>query len=80
MQQSHSPTHGLVPTHRPAAADRARVSISSRYSFGGKYKGKKDEFKGHYAIYFDRKNSFYLELNLSAYGCDQDWVIINKTK
>ena len=49
-------------------------------TFRGKYKGKKDEFKGHYAIYFDRKNSFYLELNLSAYGCDQDWVIINKTK
>ena len=49
-------------------------------TFRGKYKGKKDEFKSHYAIYFDRKNSFYLELNLSAYGCDQDWVIINKTK
>ena len=49
-------------------------------TFRGKYKGKKDEFKDHYAIYFDRKNSFYLELNLSAYGCDQDWVIINKTK
>ena len=32
----------------------------------GRYKGKKDEFKGHYAIYFERKNSFHLELNLVA--------------
>ena len=49
-------------------------------TFRGEYKGKKDEIKGHYAIDFDRKNSFDLELNLSAYGCDQDWFIINKTK
>ena len=49
-------------------------------TFRGQYKGKKDEYKGHFAVYFDRKNSFYLELSVESYGCDKDWVMIKKLK
>ena len=47
-------------------------------TYRGPYKGKKDEYKGHFAIYFDRKTSYYLELNIDKYGCDKDWVIFGK--
>ena len=47
-------------------------------TFRGPYKGKKEAHKGLFAIYFDRKTSFYLDLDLNSYGCDKDWVIITK--
>ena len=47
-------------------------------TFRGKYRGKKDLYKGHSTVCFGRALSMYLNLNIDNYGSDKDWVILVK--
>ena len=75
LVEPYKPVVGFVVAAAPPAVSNQYLKVQKiaykfqtewlTRTFRGKYKGKKDEFKGHYVIYFDRKNSFHLELNLS---------------
>ena len=77
---------GYIIQVQPASLDAIKgQKVAYKFEDGwlqgtckGIYKGRKDEYKGLYAVYFDRRTSFYLNINLNNYGCDQDWVIIKK--
>jgi hypothetical protein len=84
----YKPTTGFAVMPRPPAVcnqymkgQKVAYKFETEWlqgTYRGPHKGKKEEYKGHFVVYFDRKNSFYLNLSIDTYGCDKDWVIVKK--